>query len=398
MNPQDIQFNLAKSINQRKAQGQDVSHSQDVYNKTYAGQGQFPTNTVGSAPSVPNPMGAKAKSPASNIKVQPKVLSTSQTAPVANPVPPVTTPPVAPITAPSPAPNYGNGLYGQLIGKGVEALNKSAALTGQIEKAKQDVAGNPNYSLDTQVGRQGLIQQNIGTQASALAEQGQGYLAGAGYAKPQVSSYGQTAYNPVENTFGTSGGDPLESAMSTYAQLAASGQGNQIPGSITSNPELMSRLTQEAKKIDPNFDWNTAGARGGAVGQFESQIQGIKSKVAAASANFENLKGYTANIPGNAPIIKGLQQLLGTTAQGNTAVAGFQSQLQAVRQAYTDLVGGDATQAIPDNVTGDQLSQIQKTLEDTSNNNLINLQTQERSAQTTNTGTSGNQADPLGIR
>ncbi len=398
MNPDNIQANLVKSINQRKARGQDVSHSQDIYNKTYEGNpnnAPLPTNAVGSAPSVPSPMGAKAKSPASNIKVQPKVLSTSQTAPVANPVPPVTTPPATPVSPTTP--NYGNGLYGQLIGQGVTALNKSAALTGQIEKAKQDVAGNPNYSLDTQVGRQGLIQQNIGTQASALAEQGQGYLAGAGYAKPQVSSYGQTAYNPVNNSFGTSGGDPLESAMSTYAQLAASGQGSQIPGAITSNPELMSRLTQEARKIDPNFDWNTAGARGGAVGQFESQIQGIKSKLAAAGANFENLKGYTSNIPGNVPIIKGLQQLLGTTAQGSTAVAGFQSQLQAVRQAYTDLVGGDATQAIPDNVTGDQLSQIQKTLEDTANNNLTNLTTQEKSAQTTGTS-SGNQADPLGIR
>lgn len=86
------------------------------------------------------------------------------------------------------------GVYGQLVGKGVENINQAAQVGGEagrlreaMQRETRDVMGNPYYSGSVKTGQAANIAQQQGSQLQglsaeqqALTGQGNAYLAGAG--------------------------------------------------------------------------------------------------------------------------------------------------------------------------------------------------------------------------
>ncbi len=257
--------------------------------------------------------------------------------------------------------------YTDLSGQAQQAYKDAADTNEIIQRSKNNIMNNPNYSLEAATGKAGLIDQNYGLQGqnaltraqglgslanTAISQQGlqqSGQASAAGLAAPQ--GYGLTTqpFNPVEGTF-TGGAN-----------------------------SAINRATQAANI--------------GSAQDFTTKINTTQAAADAADANFSVLNSYAQGISSDTPILRGIQQKYGSTIEGNQAVAGFQAQLQNVRSAYQSITGGDPIAAIPDNITPAQLSQVQNALRSTAANNINSykqgLSGLQGGSSSASTGTSG---------
>jgi hypothetical protein len=310
----------------------------------------------------------KTSNPAAVVASQPQTTPPSQpTSPATTTTPPVTTPPTQPTTPSNPGTSPTNGLYGQIVNNlanvGTDDVTGATKNISDLQKDyANQAAGLQSEGLDIGygTGASNILQNNYNTRLSAaelglqnaLTARGQqiGALGNAGsLAAPQPYGLTTQPYNPVTDTYG--GG----------------GTGGAINRSI------------QASNI-------------GSAQDFQSKINDIQAKAPAADAAFSVLSSYAGQVGGgNIPILQGLQKLYGSTAQGNTAVAGFQAQLQAVRDAWQAIEGGDPTSAIPDNITAQQLTQIQQQLKTDSQNKITGYQNQLSQLQSGGNNNSNNQ-------
>lgn len=285
------------------------------------------------------------------------------TPPVTSPIAPViagsTTqvPPATPIPTTSGTPtfnqptgNYANPLLNNAINAENQAVNVNQALNQSInDRTKQGIA------LPFVQGQQAALERDYGVQANAASQN-------AGYAA-NLAPLGQ--YNPISLY-----SQPYNAATNTYG-------GNGTNGAI---------------------DRSVQASNIGSAGDFQNKIQTTQSAASAADANFSVLQSYAKGFGGDTPIVNGLKQLYGTTVQGNEAISGFQAQLQSVRAAYQSITGGDPTAAIPDNITPNQLKQVQDSLKITAQNNITGYQNQLNGLKNGSGGNaSGGGNDPLGI-
>ena len=105
-----------------------------------------------------------------------------------------------------------------------------------------------------------------------------------------------------------------------------------------------------------------------------AKINSINSNLPATLAAFDILNSAAQGIGTDTPILSGLTQLYGSTAQGSQAVASFKAQLQSVRNQYDQIVGGGSQTAIPDNITPNQINQVKQQLQSAAQNQITNLQ------------------------
>lgn len=315
---------------------------------------------------------AQTASPTSvNSSITPSASSSVVATP--SPTPPPAVSPYAPAT--QVASPQASGLYGQVVN---DLSNVGTdKVTGNLKKIKdledeyaRQAAGLESSGIGLQYGQgmENTLRNSVNSRlnaaqtglSNALTEQGQvisAKQAAAGLAAPQPYGLTTQPYNPLTDTYG--GG----------------GSGGAINRSI------------QASNI-------------GSASDFQTKIQNTQASASAADANFDILNSYAQGFAGDTPVTNGLKQKYGTTVQGNQAVAGFQAQLQSVRQAWTNIVGGDAVSAIPDNITPNQLKQVQQALKNSAQNNIVGYQNQLRSLQGGgNSGGGGSTPnDPLGIR
>ena len=194
------------------------------------------------------------------------------------------------------------------------AATEEQALTGQVSNA---LAG------------QGQQLSALSSNASnALTGQGQQITAQgqvASYTAPQLGQWGQTYYQPGYAGTSQQGGD-MNGAMQQYAQLLATGQGSNIPSSITSNPVLNAQVLQMAQQINPNFNYNTA------QGSANAQVQNTQT---LGTAQTQGIAGVLQSLPA--------MQSANTAADGikNTIVTYLQ---QNPSLNATDLVAGNKVQ------------------------------------------------------
>ena len=358
-------FSLSLGTNKPLYSPTSTSNSNSTTSSVLSPNGMAPKTPLAQAPvSTTNQQTsqqAQYKSTGANAGTDPYTLKPYS-------APTVSTPPAQSAT-PSVTPEPSQSLYQQAVSKlattasqpsqqytdytnKAEQAYKTAGDTNQIiQRSQSDALHNPNYSLDTGIGRAGQIQQNYGQQGANALTQAQGYgsLANtalsqenrqqsgqasvAGYTAPQPYGLTTQPYNPVTDNYG--GGGP----------------NGAIDRSI------------QASNI-------------GSAGDFQSKIQTTQAQANAADANFDILNGYAQGFAGDVPITNALKQKYGTSVEGNQAVAGFQAQLQNVRSAYQAITGGDAVSAIPDNITPNQLRQVQSVLKSTAQNNVAGYQKQ----------------------
>lgn len=132
-----------------------------------------------------------------------------------------------------------------------------------------------------------------------------------------------------------------------------------------------------------------AAANVSSIQNYTTQLNNLQAAAPAADAAFSVLNSYAQGINASTPIASGLAQLYGSTAQGSAAVAGFKAQLQAVRNAWDTIEGGGSASAIPDNVTPQQLTQVQQQLKTDVQNKTTGYQ-QELSFLNGSSGSTGN--------
>lgn len=115
--------------------------------------------------------------------------------------------------------NYNGSVptYPGLITDAMDKMNKATQYERNVAQTKADIAGNGNYSLDTQVGRQGLVDQTAAIQQSALNQSAKNALTAAGLVAP-VTQFGVLT-SPVT-------GAPISGASAGTAAF----QGGQIQG------------------------------------------------------------------------------------------------------------------------------------------------------------------------
>lgn len=273
-----------------------------------------------------------------------------------------------------------NGLYGQLI---TGLANKSLHPSNEYTKA-QDYAQKTNSALlksrtnesqslaqnflnpiplQFQQGRAQVLQSQYLQQQAALAgafqgatnlisgantQQGlqqQALQGAASLAAPQQVPYGTQYLSPVTGQPLDGTGGDFAMAMGTYAQALANNQPAAIPSSVTSNPVLMAQLIQQAKTINPNFNYNTA--LGTASAQQSNVQVGGTAGVQANQQVFNQAYGAYTQLQNSVSNIDQFGNLLVQTMQqgginptdvkyANEKLATIRGQLSSAQQAVYD--------------------------------------------------------------
>lgn len=291
--------------------------------------------------------------------------------------------------------------------------------TNQVAKKNSDIIGT-GADLNFKTGQQQALQTQaaIGQQARQTAVQnalsGQGNVlqaleSAAGLTQPQITSFGQTSFNPLTAQF-MGGGSLPENIMQQYADMAANGQYSAIPSSITSNPVLSAQLNDAAKRINPNFSPLNSASLGSTnadiISKATADVSNMQTNLSAADTNLAQLTQLATE--------NGINDLSSVTANkisnlfkgefSNKALYSFNALLAGTRGLYTAVLESRAnlsptdayniaTQQVPDNINLSALKDLTGTLKSEAQNIIGAKQQQIQGAQngSTTNNTQNNQ-------
>ena len=370
--------------------------------------------------------------PVNNTPPQTTAVATSPvpaSAPTPTPTPTPTTTSGTPITTGGLLGAAGTAAQGeQQIEQEEEAIknnysNRIAGLLPQINSEAGDLTtgttpvatGNAAIAAQTATAETGQLQtaetaalNPLEAEQTAQAAETTGLNTAAQTSVGTPAAYGQTVFNPVtgEYTGGSSGvspTDPFYPTMQQYASLAANGNYNSIPASITGNAVLNAQLIQMAQQINPSF--NPTLAQSSATTQATGQQ--LQTQVSATTQALGTLQGFFSQLAPfqtqGIPLTNEITQSLGQ-ALGSGAVAQYQTALTEARSQVigtlttTGMTPTDAQSAaetyLPDGMTAQQLqtniAALTKFMQQ-----KVNAYTQSG---TNNSGpTATNSNDPLGL-
>jgi len=295
------------------------------------------------------------------------------------------------------APSQNTGLYGQLIGSGVDTLNeagkvqKEAGLLRQaMQRQTRDVYGNPYYSGTVKVGQAANIAQQQGAQLEGLAAEekalttrGQAFMSGAGLAAPVQVPYGTQYVSPVTGESALGASSPSGAGGQQNPQNQAALYANEVASGRRSYADAVSAmglyggvgkqfLDQAIRTANPNFNFaqaQTLGAQQGAIEPAYNYATQAISTVENALAKVNSLQ--SSNIP--------LVNKLGDAFSFATGVGSQESRelvgaVQTLRNAYASLLastrGGTPTDyssqalaEIPDRPTPNDIAAIKANMQ-----------------------------------
>lgn len=298
-------------------------------------------------------------------QTNPGLVPSSSASPVASP-----SPSASDSAAPAPAPTYA-GLVGSVAAKASDPsaeysdatqrardAYKEAGDTNQvIGRSEQDALHNPNYSLDTGIGRAGQIASNYGligqnalTRAageSALvgaantqqSTQQSGLVSAAGLAAPQAYGLTTQPYNPVSDTYGGGGESGALGRANLAGKIGATQSNAQLGGTAT--PEAYGQIYTKALNDYTNLQQNVQN-----VDQFGSLLT---SNMSSGGINPSDLKFASKTLAE----IRG-QLSSGAQAQYDTTLAALRSKISGMLS-----VGGNET---PTAITADAQKILDGTL------------------------------------
>lgn len=285
------------------------------------------------------------------------------------------------------------GLYGQLLGQGIEKLQqagetqKEAGLIRQaMQRQTRDVMGNPYYSGSVRMGVAGNIAQQQGAQLeglaaqqNALTSQGNAFIQGAGQAAPVQVPYGNQYISPItgESPFGQSGGGQQnpQSQANIYANEVATGKrsyADAISAMGLYGAAGKQFLDQAIRQVNPNFNFAQAQTLGASQGMIAPNYEFAKQALANVEASISKLGSLQRT---NAPIVNGLANLGSIyTGIGSEETRSMIGAVQTLRNAYASLLasakGGTPTDysaqaqaEIPDMPTPNDIAAIKHNFE-----------------------------------
>lgn len=324
----------------------------------------------------------------------PGVLGKTNPAIPANPATPVTESPSAapvppaPVTL-APAQTTPTSTYSGLINRGVNALDQEAL-------AKNAIANDPNFSIETQLGKEGQAQQSLAGQATAA-------FTGASAAAPVQVPYSNQFVDP---TTGQPIGGGQSGQLPQQAQDFVTSLAQQVKSNALSRADAESKLSTYGPigiqalnaALGSDFNTNVAGAQGSSAADLTTSASELQSQANGAEANFNllaNIAKQGGVNDGNVPILNTIQQNVAKGLASNEAVVNFKSILQSVRDQYAAILGGgtvtdagraEALSLIPDNVSLSALQSVGQNLKSDAGNRIAGIQNQVKSL--TNSGSS----------
>ena len=304
---------------------------------------------------------------------------------------------------PNSAATQAQGQLQNISQNGSPAVNQANTDLSNFQKQSplllSDTLNNPNVAAEVSSGRGAMLGQTLSAenqalstaQQNALAQQGQQITAGNEAGNLGISNENQqlTGQQNAGQLAQTAQGN-TQGALGTAGQLAQTHFNGYVGIDPLTGKPLDSTGASQAAVTGSLIDANATSASG-----IQTNINNIQSKSDAASANFDYLNSLAqqGGVDSNSPILGTLRQKLGSTVEGNNAVAGFKAQLESVKQAYKDITGNEPN--IPDDPTPSQLKTIQDALNKAVKNNLTNYQ---KKLNDLKGGSNNSTNDPLGIR
>lgn len=218
--------------------------------------------------------------------------------------------------------------------KALADYQKAGETNQVIGQAEADALHNPNFSLDTGIGRSGLIQQNYGLQGENALTQAQGELSAANTRQGLLQSAlgsGVSATQPTSVAYGTRYGSPQD-----LAKNADNGQGG---GGITAVANVQS-ITDGTTKLN-NLDLYTPGL--------------------ADNMTYAINLATQANINKDMPIVNAFSQAIAAGTATNDQYQSFQQKIGQVQDSYQK-AGLDTGNINWQNLTVNQLQGLQSNL------------------------------------
>lgn len=361
-----------------------------------------------------------------NAGIDPYTLTKPSSGLISTPLPspqyqaPVATPqaPTAPTT-----PTYA-GLIGQIASKSsgpsaeyADATSRArtayqeAGDTNQvIGRSEQDALHNPNYSLDTGIGRAGQIASNYGLigQNALTRAQGEAALVGAAntqqntqqsgligaanLAAPTQVPYSNQLVNPATGLpVNPNAGADMQSAVQLQVQKLKSGATDPSSARAALSAYGQAGINELEKALGSSFNPNISSANQSSAADLTTRKNDLQSTFNGVDSNFKLLIN-TASQGGvndmNVPVLNTLQQNVARGLASNEAVINFKNTLAAVRSGYAQILGGGTTtvdsqnraqDAIPDNISLSALQSLGEQLKSEAQNRIQGIDQQIRS-------------------
>lgn len=257
------------------------------------------------------------------------VINSGTTTPTTTP--PVTSPTTTPApTAPAPVTPATSGATGTtfpgLINSASQAY-KDAGNTNQIiGQMQNDAEHNSNYSLDTGLGISGQISRNLGLQGQNALTQAQGLSSLADKVAPQVSNYGQTAFNPLDSSFGSKGSGNLD------PQTQATSLAQDVLSGKTTYDQALSSLAY-AGNVGSNFLNSAITAAGGNPLQLQATGAANQSVIGTQT---QQVEGYKSALQQGQNLQSQLSDLITTFGLNPSDINGANTGLQKIAANVSD--------------------------------------------------------------
>ncbi len=323
---------------------------------------------------------------------------------ISNPTPVTQTNPVQtnPTPVTSSTPEAPKSTFAGLIDRAKSYQEDAARTNLIIERAKQDALHDPNFSLDTGIGRAGQIASNyglMGQQANALAT---GASELAGKVAPEQVSYSNQYIDPTTGQpVNPQAGQDMQNAVALQVQKLKSGATDPASARTALSNYGQAGLNALEQALGTSFNPNVATANQSSASELTALKNNLQSTFNGVDANF-NLLLNTAAQGGinqtNVPILNTLQQNVSRGLTSNEAVINFRNTLAAVRAGYANILGGGTTtvdsqnraqEAIPDNISIDGLRSLGKQLESEAKNRIAGIEQQVKTITSPQGGSTG---------
>lgn len=247
---------------------------------------------------------------------------------------------------------------GQLTTGTSPVAEGNAAVTAQTVAAqKQALASGESAAL-----------QGTGQQLTAQQQEQNGLNTTAGLVQPSTAQYGQTVFDPLTQSFKSTGGGNLDpqTLASQLAPLVASGQMtiDAANAQMTGGAAGTTALRQAILAKNPNFNFNLSTASGATQQQgqaLQTQSNTVNDALDTLGGFYDKLASYQkAGIPLTNDIAQTIGQFLGSgeVSQFNNALTDTRAQIQGILGSVgiTPTESGNiVNQYLPAGMTPDQL-------------------------------------------
>lgn len=248
--------------------------------------------------------------------------------------------------------------YASLVDQGTNALKEEAL-------SQNAIANDPNFSIETQLGKEGQAQQALSGQATAA-------FAGATAVAPVQVPYSNQYIDPTTGQpigGGSAGQLPpdAQNIVNTYAQQVQSGAMTRADAESRLAPYGIAGTNALATALGSNFNTNASNASGAttAIGQqLQAAIPAANQALDALQTAFTNLPSLQqTGLPLLNQITQGTAMLSG---MGRDQASAFQGALQEARSRIDAALAGaigvnaateQAKALLPDNMVPSELPQ-----------------------------------------